>query len=379
MSLPTEPIGRKETYLAKIAGQDVTLPPFPISREEKYLAKIAGEDVDLPVSPTGREETYLAKTAGQDVDLPPYPISRNEFYLAKMEGEDVPLPPNPTSRLSMYLEEIAEKEPTPVVTLKTFDEATEAELVEMVQAADEGWIDLYEDAGWRVGQEREVDIWSIPKTGTYDGVSWNVGNAQSSFTATLVLMARGDSNYSLVTPVLDKQGNQRTIPSFIVGFKDMFPNGEKMNTDGGDSFGWDYCKLRNWCNGGVRSAFRFTTILPIFKKHKVYRVNASNVAIMPGWTEDYFSLPTEYEVTGTRTYSYETEVSNTTHFEWYQNSSNRIKKRYNSSMAMWIPSSYWTRSIKPNDRTYSVYIDTSGVSQYSSYEFEQGVSPFGCV
>ena len=265
------------------------------------------------------------------------------------------------------------------IVLKTFSEATEEELVAMVQAADEGLIDLYEDAGWRVGQEREVEIESIAKTGTYDGVSWSVGNAQSSFTATLVLMARGDSNYSLVTPVLDKRGNQRTIPSFIVGFKDLFPAKETMNTGGSDSFGWNYCHLRDWCNGGVRKAFRFTTILPIFKKHKVYRVNASSAAIMPGWTEDYFSLPTEYEVTGTRTYSHEGEASNTTHFEWYQNSSNRIKKRYNSSMGVWLPDSYWTRSIKPYDRTYSVYIDTSSVSQYSSYEFEQCVSPFGCV
>ena len=268
--------------------------------------------------------------------------------------------------------------PTPPITLKTFSEATDEELVEMIQAADDGLIDLYDDAGWRVGQEREVYLSTIAKTGTFDDVSWNVGNAQSGFTATLVLMARGDSNYSLVTPVLDKQGNQRTIPSFIVGFKDLFPAKETMNTGGGETFGWNYCNLRNWCNGGVRKAIPFT-IRSIFKKHKVYRVNASNVAIMPGWTEDYFSLPTEYEVTGTRTYSHEAEVSNTTHFEWYQNSSNRIKKWYNSSVAIWLPNSYWTRSIRPYDRTYSVYIDTSGASQYSSYSIEQYVSPFGCV
>ena len=35
-----DPITRKEMFLAKAAGQDVTLPE-PITREEKYLAAIA--------------------------------------------------------------------------------------------------------------------------------------------------------------------------------------------------------------------------------------------------------------------------------------------------------------------------------------------------
>ncbi len=35
------PITRKEKYLAKAGGQEVTLPPYPITREEMYLEKIA--------------------------------------------------------------------------------------------------------------------------------------------------------------------------------------------------------------------------------------------------------------------------------------------------------------------------------------------------
>jgi len=41
MSLPNNPITRKETYLAKIAGQNVTIPDEPITREEMYLDAIA--------------------------------------------------------------------------------------------------------------------------------------------------------------------------------------------------------------------------------------------------------------------------------------------------------------------------------------------------
>lgn len=41
MSLPNEPITRKEQYLAKAAGQDVEIPAKPITREEEYLDAIA--------------------------------------------------------------------------------------------------------------------------------------------------------------------------------------------------------------------------------------------------------------------------------------------------------------------------------------------------
>ena len=41
MSLPNSPIGRKETYLARMAGESVDVPPYPIGREEEYLAAIS--------------------------------------------------------------------------------------------------------------------------------------------------------------------------------------------------------------------------------------------------------------------------------------------------------------------------------------------------
>lgn len=39
--LPEKPLSRKESYLAKIAGEDVTIPDEPESRTEQYLAYIA--------------------------------------------------------------------------------------------------------------------------------------------------------------------------------------------------------------------------------------------------------------------------------------------------------------------------------------------------
>lgn len=40
-SLPEKPLSRKESYLAKIAGEDVVIPEAPESRTEQYLAYIA--------------------------------------------------------------------------------------------------------------------------------------------------------------------------------------------------------------------------------------------------------------------------------------------------------------------------------------------------
>lgn len=61
--LPENPESRGESYLAKIAGQDVTLPEEPLSREESYLASIAGQDVIVPEKPLSRKEQYLAYIA----------------------------------------------------------------------------------------------------------------------------------------------------------------------------------------------------------------------------------------------------------------------------------------------------------------------------
>ncbi len=55
------PLTRLETYLAKIAGEDITTPEVR-TRLEAYLAKIAEEDVEVP-EPRTRIEYYLNKIA----------------------------------------------------------------------------------------------------------------------------------------------------------------------------------------------------------------------------------------------------------------------------------------------------------------------------
>ncbi len=73
------PLTRLETYLAKIAGEDITAPEAR-TRLEAYLAKIAEEDVEVP-EPRTRIEYYLNKIAGNG--------GTSNFSLATVQIKDL--------------------------------------------------------------------------------------------------------------------------------------------------------------------------------------------------------------------------------------------------------------------------------------------------
>lgn len=55
----------------------------PITRKEKFLAKAGGQEVSLP-EPITREEMFLAAAAG--VGTAPAPITRKEMFMAAISG-----------------------------------------------------------------------------------------------------------------------------------------------------------------------------------------------------------------------------------------------------------------------------------------------------
>ena len=66
---PPAAVTRTEQLFERIAGINKAPIKFsPFSREEKYLAKISGMDVTIPEEPIGRYETFLARWAGQEVE-----------------------------------------------------------------------------------------------------------------------------------------------------------------------------------------------------------------------------------------------------------------------------------------------------------------------
>lgn len=66
---PPAAVTRTEQLLERIARIKTEPIRFsPLTRQERYLAKISGMDVTIPEEPIGRYETFLARWAGQEVE-----------------------------------------------------------------------------------------------------------------------------------------------------------------------------------------------------------------------------------------------------------------------------------------------------------------------
>ena len=258
------------------------------------------------------------------------------------------------------------------VPLKTFSAATEAELLQMVQAADEGQIDLYTDCGWRVGQERSVSLSAIAASGTYDGTSWTVGESQAAQTITLVLMNQGGKE--LVTAVKSKGGATRTTCSFVVGVKHNLTTNGHMNSTNTNSGSWNASARRNWCNAGFRQALP-ANIRNCFKKFKTVTgdYNGAQAGGTNITSQDYFALPAEKEVFGSATYSTTNEAGALTQFTWYATAANRIKNTGSSAIAWWERSPYYAGGL------YFCNVRTNGTATGYAASDALGLSPFGCL
>ncbi len=255
------------------------------------------------------------------------------------------------------------------IPMKTFAAATEEEIALMVAAADAGEIDLYSDCGWRVGQSRTVQLSAIASSGTYDGVSWSVGEDQSAQSIQLVLMHQG--LYTLVNPVKNKGGSTRNTCSFVCGMKDCLNTLGYLNSTDTNTGSWPSCSRRNWCNGGFRQAMP-ETLRSCFKQFNTITgdYNGTSTGGSNLTSQDYFALPAYKEVEGVQESSTYLESVALTQFTWYQTSSNRNKSVGGQT------SSWWERSPRNNNR-YSYCFQGSGGTAYATTT--RGLSPFGCL
>ena len=177
--------------------------------------------------------------------------------------------------------------PLPTVAIKPWSTASDAELVAMIQAADAGDIDLYEDAGWRVGDERVVHLSAMSATG--------VGESHAAQDVTLVLVNKGGKE--LVTPT----SSGRTSCSFVWGMKDCLAEKGYMNSTNTNTGSWGASARRTWCNNVFKDALP-STLLPIFKQVKVVTAQTYDGSTNEV-TNDYFFLPAGAELTkGDTTY-----------------------------------------------------------------------------
>lgn len=190
---------------------------------------------------------------------------------------------------------------------------TDAQITQLVAAADAGDIDLYDDAGWRVGDERTISLAAMEATG--------VGESHAAQDTTWVLMHRG----------LYKKSSDDSTVNFVVGMKGCLNEMGYINSTDTYTGSWDSCARRTWCNSVFKNSVP-SLMTSIFKQVKVTTAASSSSNQV---TNDFFFLAAEKEVLGAsadRSNIIERNVL--TQFDYYTSSEVRAK----SSNGWWFRS-----------------------------------------
>lgn len=243
------------------------------------------------------------------------------------------------------------------VKIVTWADGTDEEIAAMVNAHYAGKINLHDY--WNVGDERKVQLSAMEAK--------YVGENHEEQEVTLVLMNKGGKE--LFLPI-----NGINECAFVVGQKNaLIKIGciEPSSTLGG----WDSCARRKWCNEIYRQALP-TVLSSIFKQHKnITADDESNESYKI--SIDYFSLPSEIEVHGTRVYSAAIPEQQNKQFAYYEISSKKVK-RYgdNGTTCTW-----WTRSLRSYRNDCYVYMSSSGypLDIYNAQTNNNAIAPFGCI
>ena len=238
------------------------------------------------------------------------------------------------------------------IPLEPFATATEEDLAIMLEAAYAGEIDLEADAGWKIGDERKVQLSSISASNSLE--------SQSSQQITLVLMHK--SGY--------KQYGQNNNTLYIVGMKNCLSSSGQLDTST-SNYGWSRCKRRTWCNNSFKNALP-EGIRNLFKQVEVKSTNYSSTSNLTT-TYDYFFFPTEHEVRNACTHSYSVESSlpQWDYFKTYSKTKNYGDAGYTAE--------YWTRSIYSSSSYPCATITTNGGSDYWKTTSSYGISVAGCI
>lgn len=246
------------------------------------------------------------------------------------------------------------------VKIVTWATGTDAEIADMVAAADAGQISLKDY--WAAGQERTVSLAAMAATG--------VGETHAAQSATLVLM---DSTCTGFTLAATTSGG-KTNPDFIVGLKNSLLEEGYMNLSDTNANGWSECARRTWCNDVFRQAIP-ASIRGIFKqfKWKQGKGGGNSSGILE--TTDFFGLAPEKAVFGSATYSQTDEAALYTQWDWYKASTNRIKKLGDNGSA-----DSWQECSPISSNPYGFCrVSSNGSTNYSNASRAFGLAPFGCI
>lgn len=245
------------------------------------------------------------------------------------------------------------------IKIVTWATGTDAEIADMVAAADAGQINLKDY--WAAGQERTVNLSAMAATGVVE--------THAAQSATLVLMDSTCTGFTLATAT----SGGKTKPDFIVGLKNSLLETGYINSSADNLGGWSGCKRRSWCNDIFRLAIP-ELLRGIFKQFKWKQGKGRGATSGLLETTDYFGLAPEKAVFGSAIHSYSDEAALYDQWDWYKTSINRIKKLGDTgSDVIW-----WECSPTSGDSSYFCIVDVNGASFFTASN-TSGLAPFGCI
>lgn len=326
---------------------DVTL---TLSLNNKVYCQSASID-SWSYSKTTKTITFNSSDiCGESIILTLNTANFNHF-LSYVTANDISKYPNSAVHTDGYYYELYGKNLKPKIV--TWAGGTDEEIVAMVEAADQGFINLSDY--WAVGDTRTVQLSAmLDATGVYESHAAQVVD--------LVLMHAG--GYKLT---------DGSTCNFVVGQKDSVAVKSYMNSVNNNLGSWDYSKRRTWCNGAYKNALP-STLLPIFKQFKTITAEIYNGTTLRT-SFDYFALPAEKEIFGSRTYSNQTEFDALFQFEYYQTASNRIKKLGKQGNADY----WWERSPCHDNSANFCRVSGGGIVGNGISTNNYGLAPFGCI
>lgn len=246
------------------------------------------------------------------------------------------------------------------VKIVTWANGTDAEIAGMIAAADAGQINLTDY--WAPGDERTVNLSAMGTSGIY--------NAQAAQTVKITLTDKTCTGFTLATPT----ASGRTVPSFMVEIKNCLAGPGKMNSTDTNGNGWSGCDVRPWCNNTFRMAIP-ASLRGIFKQFKWKQGKGGGATSGLIETTDYFGLPPEKVIFGSRTYSQSDEAALYDQWEWYKTASNRIKKLGETGSAY----DWWECSPRSGSSNHFCSVHNRGVADYNLAGHLYGLALFGCI
>lgn len=238
----------------------------------------------------------------------------------------------------------------------SFSQATDAEITTMLLMHKAGLIDLTEL--WAVGESRPVKLSAMAAS--------SLGERHAAQNAELVIL-HGPDCFDLS----DDEGGGKNL--FVIGLKDELATDGEINSTGTNVGGWESFARRAWCDDIFKAALP-AEVQKWFKKFK-YKASDGNKLTTSTEMENYFTLASRSEVFGGSNTSYTPTSEDTTQFDYYKTTANRVKKRGISGSAY----NWWLRSPYVSNTTHFCFVNSSGSLYHNGAIGTNGLAPFGCV